>query len=176
MAQCEGASKCILAHLFAQCHLYHRQYHLTVFTGFLTVQMRASGTGSSWRFIFGVRGQQAHGHWRLLTHRQNPATLRCLVRSNNTCTLSMIVMVVSVTGVPQCLEGNSWKVSALTELYHDHNYETVTGNINRKHCIQVQVHHESEALKVRVLQIQRWHVCPCKMSADIGNTSVFMTL
>ena len=60
---------------------------LTVYTGMLTVPTRASATGSSWRFIFGARGQKAHGHWTLLTHHWNHATLMCSVRSSKSGTL-----------------------------------------------------------------------------------------
>lgn len=63
---------------------------VSVFTGCLTVPTRASGTGSSWRFIFGVRGQRAHGLWRLLTCHLSHATRRCWVRSNNSCTYGNI--------------------------------------------------------------------------------------
>lgn len=57
-----------------------------VFTDCMTAPVRASGTGSSWQFISGVRGRRARGPWRLLTHHQSYAILRCWVRSTNTST------------------------------------------------------------------------------------------
>lgn len=81
--------------------------------GCLTVPTRVSGTGSSWQFISGGRGQRAHGLWRLLTHCQSYAILRCWVRLKKKICMLRRTFVFRFTPVAVLIQSKLWKATLL---------------------------------------------------------------
>ncbi len=70
---------CVFLSPYFHCTLWNVNLCFFCLPDCLITPTRASGTGSSWQFIAGVRERRVRGRWRFQTRRLSCVTLRCWV-------------------------------------------------------------------------------------------------